>query len=239
VAALVFLRLRRRGLTDEDRAQGIAEIEERDWQRRRDEAHVAAAVRESLLARADEAARRAREAKHDADAVEAQRRAEHRRIQSLSSAKLSAELRRLSEARKARRGLRLVLVGALTLASTHANAQEALPMIGTDGAQGWWISEAELRELVADSSAYDLTLREGDLLRLSLRACGDESAALRQAVDALQKAHAVAIDRAMNAESALTAEKSKARVWWRRPGLWLGIGVALGAGSVTALAVSL
>jgi hypothetical protein len=236
VACMVALRLRRRRLTDAAREVDHSELE---WQRKRDEAHVAEAVREGLLARADEAAKRARQAERDADAVESRRLAEHDRINNLSATALSAELRRLSAARKARRGLRIVLVGALTLASTHADAQDARPMVGVDGTHGWWISDAELRELVADSSAYHLCLAEGESLRLTLQYSAHETVSLRQSVDVLHSAHASAITRAMDAESGLAAERKKSRVWWRRPGVWLGIGVALGAGGVTALAVSL
>jgi hypothetical protein len=205
----------------------------------RDEAHVAEAVREGLIARADEAAKRSRQAQHDADAVEHARLAEHDRINNLSATALSDELRRLSAARKARRGLRIVFVGALTIASAHADAQDARPMVGVDGTAGWWISDSELRELAADSSAYHLSLQEGDSLRLSMRECGEEATSLRLAVDVMHIAHASAITRALDAESGLAAERKKMRAWWRRPGVWLGIGVALGAGGVTALAVSL
>lgn len=239
VACLVALRLRRKPITPEQRARDIAEIEDRDWQRRRTEAHVVEGARQILLARAEEAARRAREAKRDADAIEAVRLAERERVSRLSATELSAELRRLSEARKARRGLRLVLLGALTLGSAHAEAQDARPMVGIDGTAGWWISDVELRDIVAESSAYHLSLKEGDSLRLSIDLCNREALDLRQAVDALQDAHNAAEDRAFAAEAGLADAKRKARVWWRRPGVWLGVGFAIGAGSVTALAVSL
>ena len=101
------------------------------------------------------------------------------------------------------------------------------------------MSDVELRELVGDSSAYSLCLEHGKSLKLSLRYSTQESDALRQAVDVLQSAHAKAVTRAIDAEAGLTAERKRAKAWWRRPGVWLGIGVALGAGGVTALTVSL
>lgn len=236
---LVALRLRDRPRTAEEIEADTAREEHAAWRRARDNARIAEAAKGLVEAQAARAAKRADEARKAAKEIEEIRQESRERIATLSSEELKAELRRLSQARVDRRkGLRAVIF-CFFLAASHAEAQDSYELVGKDGTAGWWISDAELRELIADASTYQLAIDEAAKLKVSEEALREEVAAVRVALISAVELEDALRSEVRTAEQALAEERARRFERWRRSGAWFGIGVAIGAGGLVALAVSL
>jgi hypothetical protein len=130
---------------------------------------------------------------------------------------------------------------------TLAEARPGAPCVimQRDGQRGAWIVQTRLNDLtLAYAKAPDLEAQIERYRSLTAVQTAESSywheAALDRAKQAAE-AQVVAAHAGQVAEqfaTELSAEKAKADSVWRSPWLWLSVGVALGGGAVTALAIA-
>lgn len=152
--------------------------------------------------------------------------------------------KRLAEARRKSKLLAFVAFGVMSLSAQRAQAvdldmrQDPIeaphPITGT---KGIWLDYDLARDVLADVERLEAMRREVAELRAALEMRRGESKALEDAVTLAEATARASAADAVRSMAIAENERRRARVWWRRPSLWFGLGTVVGAGCVTALAV--
>lgn len=149
---------------------------------------------------------------------------------------MSREQRRLALIRvgeRLRAGAKVVILVALVLAPVHARADETLAHPRT-GVEGWWMTDGEHLQL--EEWATELVERRDQAAALQVQV-----GALRVADGSNAAAFGLCESSLAAASGLLTAADARAEslsAWYRSPRLWGALGLFVGAGLVTALALA-
>lgn len=240
VLALVSVRHRRQRERQRDaerRAMAMREAE-----RAQTERQLASAMRTALRQRAEAAAIRAAEHQGRADQAAEQAQWAAKRVEAMSDGEVVARYREISRMRRRPRVLPLVVFAALSFSAQRVEASDV--SLANDPIEmphphtkrpGLWLDMEIARDLLADVEQLEDMRREVAELRASLEHRRGEARALEDAVVLAEASARASAGDAVRAMAVAERERVRARVWWRRPSLWFGVGTVVGAGCVAAL----